>query len=98
VPVRFALVLISIWLISGCARPDYAEARPDWLLLSSGPQPGYAIKRVVEKQGPVTLIGDDGSVCRTSAQRFATSRVGAWVACNWTLPSLDSTEVASLSR
>jgi hypothetical protein len=92
--MRTALPMIATCLIAGCARPDYAEARPDLLLLTAGPQPGYAIKPVVEKQSPITLIADDGSVCRTSAQRFTGVAVGKWIACNWMLPSLDSTAVA----
>lgn len=83
--------LITFGLLSGCARPDYAESYPAWLLISAGPQPGYAIKRVIEKQPPVTLVGDDGSVCRTSRERFARARTGRWIACVWHLPSLDST-------
>lgn len=88
------LTLIISGLMAACARPDYAEARPDLLLLTAGPQPGYAIKPVVDKQSPITLIADDGSVCRTSAQRFARTGVGKWIACLWTLPELDSTVVA----
>jgi hypothetical protein len=41
----------------------------------------YAIKRVIEKQSPITLIADDGSVCRTSRERFAATKEGGWTAC-----------------
>jgi hypothetical protein len=92
--MRFALILISTYLISSCARPDYADRWPDHFTLAAGPQPGYAIKRVIEKQKPSVLVGDDGSVCGTSAERFTMTRVGKWIACDWTLPSLDSTELA----
>jgi hypothetical protein len=92
--MRFALVLISTYLISSCARPDYAERWPDHFTASAGPQPGYAIKRVIDKQEPAVLVADDGSVCRTSAERFTRTSVGRWIACVWTLPSLDSTEIA----
>jgi hypothetical protein len=91
--VRAAVLLIPICLVSGCARPDYAEQRLDYFLLSAGPQPGYAIKPVIEKQGRITLVGDDGSVCRTSAKRFARTKVGSWIACSWMLPLLDSIPV-----
>jgi hypothetical protein len=92
--MRAAVTLIVACLLPSCARPDYAEQWPDRLTISAGPQPGYAIKRVIEKQPPLTLVGDDGSVCRTSAQRFATTSVGGWAACIWNLPTLDSTEMA----
>jgi hypothetical protein len=95
--MRIVLVLISIALLPSCARPDYAEARPNWLLITAGPQPGYAIKRVVEKQGPITLVGDDGSVCRTSRERLAATALGSWISCSWILPGLDTTRTADLS-
>jgi hypothetical protein len=80
--------------MSGCARPDFAQTWPDRFTLSAGPQPGYAIKRVVERQSPMTLVGDDGSLCRTSRERFAGTEEGAWIACIWALPVYDSTAVA----
>jgi hypothetical protein len=92
VQVRLILGAIALAVISGCARPNYAERWPDRLLLSAGPQPGYAIKRLVEKQSPATLVADDGSVCRTSPRRFASSKEGQWIACIWNLPALDSTQ------
>jgi hypothetical protein len=95
--MRRLLPLILVPLLAGCARPDYAEYHPDWLIITAGPQTGYAIKRVVEKHAPITLLGDDGSVCRTTSERFAATSEGAWTDCNWTLPYLDETEVASLS-
>jgi hypothetical protein len=94
VPCRLPGVAISLAVIFGCARPDYGESWPDHLLFSAGPQPGYAIKRLVEKQSPVTLVGDDGSVCRTSPARFARTRKGQWIACIWNLPTLDSAQRA----
>ena len=90
-----SLCALTAFLISACARPDYGESRPEWLLLSAGPQPGYAIKQVIEKDPPETLVGDDGSICRTSRERFARTRDKAWVACAWTLPILDTTDLAN---
>jgi hypothetical protein len=84
--VRRLLLLIAALLPLACARPDYVESRPEWILLSAGAQPGYAIKQVVEKDPPRTLVGDDGSICRTSEERFAKTQHGAWIACAWTLP------------
>jgi hypothetical protein len=92
--MRVAISLIATCLISSCARPDYAERSPDYFILSAGPQLGYAIKRVVDRQQPAILVADDGSVCRTSIARFKATGLGRWIACNWTFPTLDSTELA----
>jgi hypothetical protein len=72
--------------VSSCARPDYADRWPGWFQLSAGPQPGFAIKVVVDKKEPAELLAEDGSVCRTSVKRFAGTRVGKWIACSWQLP------------
>jgi len=92
--MRAAVALFAFCLISSCARPDYGESWPGRFTLTAGPQLGYAIKLVVEKQAPATLRADDGSVCRTSAERFISTAEGGWIACEWTLPSQDSTEIA----
>jgi hypothetical protein len=92
--MRNCVVLATTLLFCACARADYAETWPGWLLLSAGPQPGYAIKRVIEKQSPLTLVADDGSVCRTSRERYANTNEGKWIACIWNLPILDSAVIA----
>jgi hypothetical protein len=89
--ISFGAVLV--WLI-GCARPNYAESSLNALILSSGPQLGYAIKQIAEQHAPITLVAEDGSVCRTSPERFSGSRPGRWIACIWNLPNLDSLELA----
>jgi hypothetical protein len=81
--------LLVACAISCCARADYAETWPTSFQLSAGPQPGFAIKPVVEKQKPAVLVADDGSVCRTSAERFARTRVGKWISCDWALQARD---------
>jgi hypothetical protein len=88
------ILLATLGFVSACVRPDHADTWPDRFALSGGPQLGYAIKRLVEKQGPITLVADDGSVCRTSRERFAATKEGAWIACVWALPGLDSTQLA----
>jgi hypothetical protein len=81
--------LLVACAISSCARPDYAQTWPTSSQLSAGPQPGFAIKPVVEKQKPAVLVADDGSVCRTSVERFARTRVGKWISCDWALQARD---------
>jgi hypothetical protein len=46
-------------------------------------QPGYAIKQVLDKRKPRALLADDGSVCRTSTERFTAPAVGKWINCDW---------------
>lgn len=87
--MRVLTLLATLALIAACARPDYAERWPDSFVVSGGARPGYAIKRVVEKRDSITLLGDDGSICRTSGRRSAATALGSWISCNWTLPSLD---------
>jgi hypothetical protein len=91
--MRTLTFLIPAAIIAGCAPPNHAERWPDRFLLSGGPQPGYAIKQVIEKQSPTALVADDGSVCRTSSERFDSTKEGQWIDCIWNLPVLDSTEV-----
>jgi hypothetical protein len=79
-------MLIAISLMTACARPDYSAGFwPENFTISAGPQPGYAIKRVVEKMAAGTLLGEDGSICRTSTHRFAATKVGSWIDCTWAL-------------
>jgi len=85
--MHIPILLITIFGAIGCARPDYADTWPDRLSLSAGPQPGYGIKQVVEKQAPETLIADDGSVCRVSPERFSRAREKRWISCHWNLPA-----------
>jgi hypothetical protein len=84
--MRAIVVLILLFWLPACARPDHAEAWPHYYTISAGPQPGYAIKQVIEKRKPATLLGDDGSVCRTSPERFAATSPGKWIGCDWKLP------------
>lgn len=91
--MRYLTILAAI-SVQACAPPNYSERWPHWLLISGGPQVGFAIKQVVNKVAPDALHADDGSVCRTSHDRFKRTRVGKWIACAWTYPTLDSTTVA----
>jgi hypothetical protein len=83
--------VLVVQFVLGCARPNYAERWPDRLTVFAGPQPGYAIKQIVERVPPTTLIADDGSICRASHDRFAAAKQGRWVACEWNLPDSDLT-------
>jgi hypothetical protein len=53
--------------------------------VEQGLQLGWAIKRVVTKQEPSTLIAQDGTVCRVSPDRFKDTKVGRDTTCEWQL-------------
>jgi len=84
--LRVSPLILAIVLTSGCStRADQVFAAPGLLTGSSGPQPGYAIKLVLDKEPPSTIFGDDGSMCRLIAQRYAEVDPGDWLACEWTI-------------
>ena len=92
--MRNLVQLLAIGWLAACALPNHADRWPDRLGFSAGPQPGYAIKRVVEKQEPFTLVADDDSACRTSRERFTYTSVGDWIDCGWSIPAADSAQTA----
>ena len=80
----FGLLLIGL-VVGGCAaRADHVFAADGILTGSSGPVPGYGVKLVEAKQGDEEVVGDDGSVCRMTHDRFEQVRIGQWLSCNWT--------------
>jgi hypothetical protein len=84
--VRPSLPLLVAALLCGCAaRADRVFSAPGILTGSSGARPGYAVKRVEAKEAPADVVGDDGSVCRLTAERFTKVDVGDWIGCDWTL-------------
>ncbi len=92
--MRSALILTLICTVTSCARPDYSPGWwPGHIIVSAGAQPGYAIKRVIEKLESGELLGEDGSICHTSAERFADTSVGSWIDCTWALPAPDGDEL-----
>ena len=44
---------------------------------------GWATKRVLTKQEPSTLLAQDGTICRVTADRFRDTQVGRDMACDW---------------
>ncbi len=92
--MRNTIQLLATGWLAACAVPNHADRWPDRFALSAGPQPSYAIKRVVEKQEPSTLVADDDSACRTSPERFARTSVGDWIDCSWSVPSAHSVGIA----
>jgi hypothetical protein len=82
-------------MATGCSpRADQVFVADGLVAGSSGAQPGYAVKLVRAKEPPSTIVGDDGSVCRLIAERFARVDVGDWVSCEWTLEADTTASVA----
>jgi hypothetical protein len=81
------VLVLAVFLVCGCApRADQVFTAPGRLVTgSSGAHPGYAIKLVRAKQTSVEVVGDDGSLCRLTPERFAKVNVGEWLACEWTI-------------
>jgi hypothetical protein len=94
--VRPSIVLLAGFLVCGCApRADQVFTAPDRLVTgSSGAEPGYAIKLVRGKQAPAEVVGDDGSLCRLTPERFAKVDVGEWLACEWSIAP-DTTAISA---
>jgi hypothetical protein len=90
-------LLLSLAVLAGCAsRADRVFVTPGRVATgSSGAQPGSAIKQIRAKQPPTEVVGDDGSLCRLTTERFATVGVGDWLNCEWTIAP-DTT--ATISR
>jgi hypothetical protein len=80
-------VLLAGLLVSGCApRSDPVVAEPDRVITGRfGAIPGYSVKQVLGKLRDTEVLGNDGSVCRLTAERVAQVEVGDWLACNWTI-------------
>ena len=91
--MRAATALLAV-CISSCALPDYSYVWHTGFLVAAGPQPVFAVKPVVKKQKPAVLLAYDGSVCRTSVERFRGTAVGKWVACDWQLPDPEAQSVS----
>jgi hypothetical protein len=85
--MRPSTFLLSVSLLAGCTpRADQVFVAPSGLVTgSSGAQPGYAVKLVRAKQAPSEVVGDDGSRCRLTVERFAGVDVGDWLACEWAI-------------
>jgi hypothetical protein len=85
--VRHSLVLLASLLVCACSpRADQVFVAPGQFVSgSSGAQPGYAVKLVRAKDAPSTVLGDDGSVCRLTVERFERVDVGDWLSCEWTV-------------
>jgi hypothetical protein len=88
-------LLIALLLVCGCAsHADHVFSARGLLVGSSGALPGYGIKLVRAKEAPTTVLGDDGSICRLTAERFDQVDVGDWLSCEWTIEPEPTASIA----
>jgi hypothetical protein len=70
-------------LVSGCGtRPPVIEPAPHGAVVTSA-RIGMYTKAVMTKKEPDTLLADDGTNCRVSADRFRDTAVHTLAYCNW---------------
>ena len=81
--VRATLLLLAAGVTSGaCARPVQVAPRAGGVDVASG-QLGWATKRLATKEPPGTLVAEDGTICRVSAERYAATPPRSLVRCDW---------------
>jgi hypothetical protein len=84
--LRSSLLICGLLLACGCSpRADQVFVAPGIIAGSSGSIPGYAVKLVRWKEPPSAVIGDDGSLCQLTPERFANVKLHSWLACDWTI-------------
>jgi len=70
-------------LVSGCgSRPPVIEPAPHGAVVTTA-RIGMYTKAVMTKKEPDTLLADDGTICRVSADRFRDTAVHTLAYCNW---------------
>jgi hypothetical protein len=79
--MRGALLLILLGATPACPGRHIAVG-PGGVVASSR-QIGWYRKKVITRQEPETLLAEDGTICRVSPDRFAATKIGAVVYCNW---------------
>jgi hypothetical protein len=79
----FAVNVGTALLVSGCgSRPPIIEPAPHGAVVTSA-RIGMYTKAVMTKKEPNTLLADDGTICRVSADRFRDTAVHTLAYCNW---------------
>ena len=76
-------ILFVIAAAIACAGPARVSPAPGGGVTVEHTRLGWATKRVLTKQEPSTLIAQDGTICRVSADRFKDTQVGRDTSCDW---------------
>jgi hypothetical protein len=81
-----AVLVVAALAAGGCVfqgKPVTAGPPGSGASIGVGATRGWAIKEVVEKQAPRSLLARDGTRCDVSEDRYKETRVGAQVQCEW---------------
>ena len=76
-------VFVAILIGVGACRPGARVSPTPGGVRVDEARLGWATKRVLTKQEPSTLIAQDGTICRVTADRFKSTEIGRDTACNW---------------
>lgn len=68
-------------VLASCAG-QYIEPNGGGVMVKNR-QVGWYTKKVITKRAPDSLVAEDATICRVSADRYAATRTGAAVYCNW---------------
>jgi hypothetical protein len=71
---------------TGCVyrgKPVGVTPSPGGATVGVGATRGWAIKEIVQKNPPSTLMARDGTVCGVSEERYRETRVGSPTQCDW---------------
>ena len=78
--------LVAGVLASGCVyrgKQMGVEGTGSGVAVGVGAKRGWAIKEVVQKTPPRTLMARDGTICEVAEGRYADTRIGTQVQCEW---------------
>jgi hypothetical protein len=82
----FLLLLVGLFAVGCAPRADQVATESAPVMTGRfGALPGYAVKQVRGKLRDTEVLGDDGSVCRLTVERFKNVDIGEFLACNWTI-------------
>ena len=76
-------ILVVVTCAVACAPGAQVRPTPGGVRVDEHAYIGWATKRVLTKQEPSTLLAQDGTICRVSADRFKSTQIGRDTACDW---------------
>lgn len=81
-PIADSILVLLLVAAVGCPG-RHVEVEPGGGVVVRSRQTGWYRKEVVTKQAPERLIAEDGTICRVSPDRYAATKIGTVVYCNW---------------
>ena len=84
--LRYSLMVAMLATVAGCVyrgKQVGVTGTPGGAAVGVGPTRGWAIKEVVQKNPPHSLLARDATVCEVSDDRYRETRIGAQISCEW---------------